>query len=196
MQDKALVVPQGPVDWEALRTEYVTGNGSLDEMAKKYGLAARTLEKHSSPGRWALLRAQFRHRVNNEAQAQVSEKVDDLHAKWKERYRDLELVADHIKSWFDLKLQTGLGLTPKDINDLMKALDLVIKNQRVLIGESGESSHALERMADKVFQIMEKYVPLENRQRLKNEILGLAAEQPPALDVETVGQVEPEDGGS
>ena len=61
------------VNWDAVRTEYVTGAKSLRALAEKYGIAPSTIYERSSKEGWAARRRAFR----SKAVAKAEEKAED-----------------------------------------------------------------------------------------------------------------------
>ena len=56
------------INWDQLRTEYVTGELSLRDLAKKYGISPRQVYEHSRGEGWVAQRKQFRSKTAAEAQ--------------------------------------------------------------------------------------------------------------------------------
>ena len=50
-------------DWRAIRTAYVTGEMSLQELSDKYGISANTIRKRSAKEQWVAHREAHRHNV-------------------------------------------------------------------------------------------------------------------------------------
>lgn len=46
------------IDWEKAKTEYLTENTSYRQLAEKYHVSQRTVERHSAEGKWNELRRQ------------------------------------------------------------------------------------------------------------------------------------------
>jgi uncharacterized protein YjcR len=69
-------------DWKKIETQYVAGDMSLRELARKKGISYSTLSKKASSGGWAAKRENFRDGVANEAlaraQARGRERLETL----------------------------------------------------------------------------------------------------------------------
>lgn len=58
-------------NWKNIETQYVAGNMSLKELAKKKGVSYSTLSKKASSGGWAAKRENFRDGVESKALARA-----------------------------------------------------------------------------------------------------------------------------
>lgn len=59
------------IDWNAIKTEYVTSNISIQKLAEKHGISAATVRKHSQPEKWAKERSKYGQKVVKTALARA-----------------------------------------------------------------------------------------------------------------------------
>ena len=52
-------IDERAVDWAQIEGEYVTGKDSLKTLSERYGLALKTVKKHSAAGKWSEKRKKF-----------------------------------------------------------------------------------------------------------------------------------------
>lgn len=68
-------------NWISIRTEYVTGKESLQEIAEKYGLSQSTIRKRSANESWVEQREQHRHNVGTLTAQKTAEKVSEVESE-------------------------------------------------------------------------------------------------------------------
>lgn len=67
------------IDWDAIKTEYVTGNISIKKLQKKYKVSLGTLTKHSTSEEWVKAREKYRARAVTKAVTKsVNKRADEL----------------------------------------------------------------------------------------------------------------------
>ena len=59
------------IDWNAIKTEYVTGNISTQRLAEKYGISVNTLRKRSTKESWSKERQKYGQKVVKTAVARA-----------------------------------------------------------------------------------------------------------------------------
>lgn len=62
------------LDWDKLRTEYITGNLSYRDLADKYNVSLQAVRLHASPGGWYKERTEYRRKVARDAIKAASRK--------------------------------------------------------------------------------------------------------------------------
>lgn len=62
------------LDWDAIKTEYVTTDLSCRELALKYGCAGISVRRRAAEEKWTQLRRQFRSRTVESAVEQISDR--------------------------------------------------------------------------------------------------------------------------
>lgn len=62
------------IDWEAIKTEYVTGDMGQNAIIKKYKIDQKLVAKHSKEDGWVKARKEYRERVQAKAQEKMCNK--------------------------------------------------------------------------------------------------------------------------
>lgn len=71
----------GNVDWKSIKTEYISSEISIREIAEKYGVSVSTVKTRSSKEGWVEARKRFRTNVDTK----VTQKVEDASARRRAR---------------------------------------------------------------------------------------------------------------
>jgi hypothetical protein len=69
-----------PVDWKAIKTEYITGDISYRKLAEKYGAPFGTLRQKAKKEQWCEQRAQYRHNTDTKTIKKTSDKESSARA--------------------------------------------------------------------------------------------------------------------
>ena len=96
------------VQWEKLKTEYISGDSSYRELSEKYGIPYSTLKIHARCDRWVEDRKSYRKErlqkslnriVDQQAEdlARVDQAADQLLGKLEQAIRELDLIVIHHK---------------------------------------------------------------------------------------------------
>ena len=134
------------IDWQAIKTEYITTNTSYRKLAEKYEVSRGQLSEVGRSEKWVELRKQ--HRVNI-----VSKTVAAVETAQANRAKKMQTVADKLLSKIEAMVDSGNPLDTKAIRSLTAAVkdlkeiqsiksDLDEKEQRARIAN-------LEKQADK-----------------------------------------------
>lgn len=62
------------IDWDAIKTEYVTGNMGQNALIKKYKIDQKLVAKHSKEDGWVKARKEYREKVQAKAQEKSANK--------------------------------------------------------------------------------------------------------------------------
>ncbi|MBQ3947656.1 MAG: hypothetical protein II656_03960 [Ruminococcus sp.] len=62
------------IDWDAIKTEYVTGNMGQNALIKKYKIDQKLVAKHSKEDGWVKARKEYREKVQAKAQEKFANK--------------------------------------------------------------------------------------------------------------------------
>ena len=133
------------IDWQAIKTEYITTNTSYRKLAEKYGVSRGQLSEVGGREKWVELRDQ--HRVNTVSKTVAA--VEDAQAN---RAKKVQTVADKLLNRIEAMVDRP-GMLPKDVRSLVAAVkdlkeiqgvksELDEKEQRARIAN-------LEKQADK-----------------------------------------------
>lgn len=68
-----------PINWTAIRAEYITGDMSLAQLADKYDITKSSIEKRSAQGRWS----EQRKRKSAAESDRIAERLTEYNAKQK-----------------------------------------------------------------------------------------------------------------
>ncbi len=94
------------VDWLAIKTEYIAGNGSYSSLAEKYGVHKSTIANKAGKEGWTEQREQKMREIANECEQKASKMRADIVAEaanvkadcetliWKITRRKLQILAD------------------------------------------------------------------------------------------------------
>lgn len=69
------------VDWEKIKTEYITGDISQDKLAKKYGVSRNILQTRAQKEKWTDERAKHRENVVKKAVQKAENRQASVYAK-------------------------------------------------------------------------------------------------------------------
>lgn len=95
------------VDWLKIKTEYINGNVTQRELAKKYGVTLRQISNHATAENWVTEREQFRDKISAEIQQETADKIVDAES---------EVLA--IKSRLKLKMYQQIEKRMETVDDL------------------------------------------------------------------------------
>ena len=142
--------------WGKIRTEYVTGEKSYRELAKKHGVSMSQLSEVASKEGWAKLRAE--HRAETAAKAEQKLKEQQAGALADE-LEGIRRTARNLSAAIEKK-SLGKGLDSKSLRELVSATkDLAailrdvfdqpnLLNQAKLDKETGKGPEAVEVVLD------------------------------------------------
>lgn len=106
-----------------MRDEYVTGNESYGELAKRYGTTKKTVDFHASNRdangghTWAQLRAQFLEDVSEKAQKQTGDSLAQTLARVREK---AATVAEKALLRLENKLTADTPIEDRDLVQIAK----------------------------------------------------------------------------
>jgi len=69
------------IDWEKIKTEYITSNKSIRALADKYGVNACTIAKHSKSEGWCKSRQQYANKVHTKVIQKTATKQANIMVK-------------------------------------------------------------------------------------------------------------------
>ena len=115
------------VDWSAVKTEYVTGESSYRELAKKYGVSLRTMADRAKKENWVEARNEHR----NSVATRVVQKIEDKQVK-----RTVQLMAaadDLLDKIVETIARVNVGASVSD-GRVIKNLSSALKDIRDIQG--------------------------------------------------------------
>lgn len=116
------------MDWNAIKTEYVTTSASYRKLSEKYGISLTQIFNHSKAEGWQNQREQYLKRT-------YTKKIENAEKREIERYKRIQTVADKLldkvekaidslsgeEIIVDKQLLKGLSGTLKDIKEIQSA---------------------------------------------------------------------------
>ena len=134
------------VDWQAIKTEYITTNTSYRKLAEKYGVSRGQLSEVGGREKWVELRDQ--HRVNI-----VSKTVAAVEGDKARRAKKIHNVADKLLSRIEAMVDDERPLDTKAIRALTAAVKDLKEIQSIKSEMDEREQKArianLEKLADK-----------------------------------------------
>lgn len=133
-------------DWEAIKTEYITGTMGYRELAKSHGVEYSVLAKRAAKEKWTDARKEFAIKKTSKTIEKISKKEADRAAK-------IFGVADKLLLKIERMADSDKALNGKDI----RALTAAVKDLKEIHGvktalereEQQARIDALRRQADK-----------------------------------------------
>ncbi len=102
------------IDWQAIKTEYITTNTSYRKLADKHGVSYQAICHRSKDEGWIALREQH---LNDTA----SKTVDEIGQQKVNRAKKIQTVADKFLNKIEAMADRE-GILPKDMRSLVAAL--------------------------------------------------------------------------
>ena len=102
------------IDWQAIKTEYITTNTSYRKLAEKYGVSYQAICHRSKDEGWIALREQH---LNDT----VSKTVDEISQQKVDRAKKIQTVADMLLGKIEAMVSSE-GMAPKDVRSLVAAV--------------------------------------------------------------------------
>lgn len=115
------------IDWDALKTEYVTTSISQRDLAKKYGLNNVTISKRATADSWMEDRKKHTKRV----QARCLHEAENISVT---RYKKFLNSLDRLQEKIDQILELDDALPPRDL----KSLSSTLTDVKILCGFKDE----------------------------------------------------------
>lgn len=147
------------VDWELIRSEYVSTNATFKELAEKYGMKHDYLRKKASRGKWKEDRDEFRRKRTqkaiNKAINRGSEDICQYLLKLKGCSTELDLAIERV-------LQQRDKLTPQDVRLMASALKDAIWIKKQLYDIPTQAEREAQKIAVERLEI--------EKQRLEHEL--------------------------
>lgn len=144
------------MDWESIKTEYVTTDVKLEELASKYKVSLSTIGRHSSAEHWVKEREKYKKSVQNKCKTKMSNKAvkketnklsnlitasDILAGKILKRVERID-----IESPVDIKELKDLVSCIKDLTPTMRSLNNIRTVQEIEARQLALDRLELERL--------------------------------------------------
>ena len=122
-------------DWQKIKTEYITGDASIRELAQKHGVNRATVGKKAKDEKWVELRRQHRDRtLTKTLNADTKQKVD--------RATRLKTVADKLLDKVEALVADDDYLSAAAIKNLSDALKNIKEAQMIRTQEDIDEQKA------------------------------------------------------
>ena len=90
-----LIMSRRKIDWDAIKTEYVTGDMGQRDIIRKYKIDQKLVAKHSKEDGWVNARKDYRARVQAKAQAKsCDKKANELAGLLDSSYKMRDVIAN------------------------------------------------------------------------------------------------------
>lgn len=106
------------MDWEQIRTDYITGDDSYRQLAEKYGVSLSDVGSHGAQEGWVPQRKQYRDKVRTKTMEKIANREAGQAAK---RVAKVGELADKLLLKLGEAIEGG-DLDPKSIRSLTASL--------------------------------------------------------------------------
>ena len=106
------------MDWEQIRTEYITGDSSYRQLSGKYGVSLSDVGSHGAQEGWVSHRKQYRDKVRTKTMEKIANREAGQNAK---RAAKVGELADALLLKLGEAIESG-DLDPKSIRSLTASL--------------------------------------------------------------------------
>lgn len=164
-------------NWDEIKAEYLAGNMTLEDLAKKYGISMRQIYAHSKEGKWRKKRESFRRKTAENALTRVSARAsrklasvivatDRVAQELEEELRDPRVFHRHVGTEFaedgssvicDRDLE---ALNTKAIRDITRSLRDLTAAIRDLYGIDTRREQVADALDERRIQLEERKVAL------------------------------------
>lgn len=92
-----LIMSRRKIDWDAIKTEYVTGDMGQNALIKKYKIDQKLVAKHSKQDGWVKARKEYREKVQAKAQEKSANKrANELAGLLDSSYRMRDIIQNAV----------------------------------------------------------------------------------------------------
>lgn len=125
-------------DWRKIKTEWLKGGKTYAELARKYGIAEKTIRNRAYKEGWKNLKGQVKDKVEAElcarvARARVSELEKLIEANDRMIDVTLSLVTQIAEAEEHNYMLTDANGSLKNVTELSKSIQILVANQRDLL---------------------------------------------------------------
>jgi hypothetical protein len=122
-------------DWSALKSAYRRGEGSIAELAPKFGIAKSTAEKRCASEKWQVDRQDVRKRAEAKAVERDVESLAGMLARHKAMANlGLRLAHGKLQALAVLVEQNPLAVSEEVVDDLTKVIARMVPVERLAAG--------------------------------------------------------------
>lgn len=134
--------------WADLETEYIAGNESVAELAKKYGVSGQAARSRCQRGKWGEKREAFRRESGAKALERAEAQAARAHAKSLEKLVESSMLQEELIYEIFRDARDGKAhLSPGKMLQLSLALDTATKTRRNLMGLPTQAEKESQKIA-------------------------------------------------
>ena len=111
------------IDWNAIKTEYITTNASYRELCKKYNINPTTLYNRGKREEWVKLREQHKSKIVAKATEKAAKDAVNYKSVLYELAYKMALQLKDMTEENSLQDLTAMGIKPRDITGAIKDLE-------------------------------------------------------------------------
>ena len=111
------------IDWNAIKTEYITTNTSYRELCKKYGVSKTAICNQGKRGDWVQLREQHNANIVAKSAKEAEKKAVSYKSVLYELAYKMALQLKDMTEENSLQDLTAMGIKPRDITGAIKDLE-------------------------------------------------------------------------
>ena len=114
------------VDWNAIKTEYITTNTSYRKLSDKYNIPFNTLQCRGKREDWVNLRNRFQYEIEEKAIENASNDVSEYKSTLYDLAFDIALQLKNMTKDRTIEDLARAGLKPRDITGAIKDIEDIL----------------------------------------------------------------------
>lgn len=114
------------VDWNAIKTEYITTNTSYRKLSDKYNVPFNTVQCRGKRECWVELRTQYQDEIEEKAIKKAANKVSDYKSTLYNLAYDIAIQLKTMTQGKTIEDLVRAGLKPRDITGAIKDIEDIL----------------------------------------------------------------------
>ena len=114
------------VDWNAIKTEYITTNTSYRKLSDKYNIPFNTVQCRGKREGWVDLRTQYQDEIEEKAIKKAANKVSDYKSTLYDLAYDIAMQLKTMTQGKTIEDLARAGLKPRDITGAIKDIEDIL----------------------------------------------------------------------
>ena len=114
------------VDWNAIKTEYITTNTSYRKLSDKYNIPFNTMQCRGKREGWVDLRIQYQDEIEEKAIKKAANKVSDYKSTLYDLAYDIAIQLKDMTQGRTIEDLAKAGLKPRDITGAIKDIEDIL----------------------------------------------------------------------
>ena len=114
------------VDWNAIKTEYITTNTSYRKLSDKYNIPFNTVQCRGKREGWVDLRTQYQDEIEEKAIKKAANKVSDYKSTLYDLAYDIAMQLKTMTQGRTIEDLARAGLKPRDITGAIKDIEDIL----------------------------------------------------------------------